>query len=157
MILLDEQVHYPAQKGPTKADTIHLLSSLAPSLLLSSLLLPLALAYLTNATGANTGRKRRDLLDFEKDEGFQTPIILDDQDNLDYDAKIETSDPQLVPVIDAVLDFALNDTNVLTRFVHERVLSDSGNTCLEKMACLATTVQSNFKRFDSLKKYFFTS
>ena len=143
------QISYPVQQGATKADTIHLLSSLAPSLFLSSLLLPLALALLTNTTSSLIGRKKRDLSD-DYDDDLQFSINGDI-----LDADITLLDAHFFPTMDAMLQsYSSNDTERLAEFVHHQGLLDIQNPCLEKLACLATTTNSKFKRYDNLKKYF---
>ncbi|XP_046463682.1 keratin, type I cytoskeletal 9-like isoform X1 [Daphnia pulex] len=140
-------ITYPAQQGATKADTIHLLSSLAPSLLLSSLLLPLALALLTNTTSSLYGRKRRDLSD-DYDDDLQFSL---NGDILDGD--ITLLDTHFFPTMDAMLEsYSPDDTERLAEFVRHRGLLNINNPCLEKLACLATATKSKFKRYDSLKK-----
>ena len=137
-----------------KADTVHLLSSLAPSLLLSSLLLPLALALLSNFTGTiGTGRKKRDLYgDEDYDEDVQFSLKLDE-----LDAEIKANDFHFFSTSDALIDFySLNEgePEKLMDFVRERGLTDPLNPCLEKIACLSAT-NAKFKGSDKLKKYYF--
>lgn len=141
---------YPAQQGATKADTIHLLSSLAPSLLLSSLLIPLALALLTNTTSSLIGRKKRDLYnDYADDLQFSLSGDI-------LDADITLLDSYFFPTMDAMLEsYSPDDGERLVEFVRQRGLLDTQNPCLEKLACLATTTNSKFKRYDNLKKYFY--
>ncbi|XP_057365886.1 keratin, type II cytoskeletal 6B-like isoform X2 [Daphnia carinata] len=140
-------VSYPAQQGATKADTIHLLSSLAPSLLLSSLLIPLALALLTNTTSSLIGRKKRDLYnDYDDDLQFSLSGDI-------LDADITLLDAHFFPTMDAMLEsYSPDDGERLADFVRQWGLLDTQNPCLEKLACLAATTNSKFKRYDNLKK-----
>ncbi|XP_032793171.2 PPE family protein PPE10 [Daphnia magna] len=140
-------VSYPAQQGATKADTIHLLSSLAPSLLLSSLLIPLALALLTNTTNSLIGRKKRDLYnDYDDDLQFSLSGDI-------LDADITLLDAHFFPTMDAMLEsYSPDDGERLAEFVRHRGLLDTHNPCLEKLACLAATTNSKFKRYDNLKR-----
>lgn len=114
-------------------------------------MLPLALAYLTNATGTNTGRKKRDLIDLEISDDYDASIFLNPEDDLE--SKINESDAEFFPTLDALLESSsYNDTVQLTEFVRKQGLSDSKNTCLEKMSCFASIENGHFKRSDSLKR-----
>lgn len=123
-----------------------MISSLAPSLLLSSLLLPLALALLTNATGSLSGRKKRDLINLTKlDDTFNH------EDNLD--ASIALTDSNFFPTMQSMLDSSTSgDSTKMVEFIRNEGLLDPLNSCLEKFACLAATTKSNFKQSDNLKK-----
>jgi hypothetical protein len=119
------------------------------------LLLPLALALLTNTTNSLIGRKKRDVSD-DYDDDLQFSLNGDI-----LDADITLLDEQFFPTMDAMLEsYSPDDAerlekNVtsLVEFVSHRGLLDINNPCLEKLACLATTTNSKFKRFDNLKKY----
>jgi hypothetical protein len=116
------------------------------------LLLPLALALLTNTTNSLYGRKRRDLSDDYDDDDLQFSL---NGDILDGD--ITLLDAHFFPTMDAMLEsYSPDDTERLAEFVRHRGLLDIHNPCLEKLACLATTTNGKFKRYDSLKKYVFT-
>ena len=150
------KISYGQQQStaPSKADTLHLLSSLAPSLLLSGLLLPLSLALLTNVSGLVTGRKKRDLLNMQDnneedfdDDVSQVPLEFDD-----LDSKIAAKDGHFLPATNALLDsYSPGDADRLLEFVREKGLLDKSNTCLQKMACLAT-LSKTFKKSDKIQK-----
>lgn len=119
------------------------------------MLLPLALALLTNATGTLTGRKKRDVFS-RIDDGY-------DEDDLDLsftedglDSEITSLDAHFFPIMDEMLNsYSPNDKERLTEFIRRKgLLSDSSNTCIEKLACFGSTTKSKFKRSDKLKKYF---
>lgn len=130
------------------------MSSLAPSLLLSSLLLPLALALLTNATGTLTGRKKRDVFS-RIDDGYDEDELDLSFSEDDLDSEISSLDAHFFPVMDAMLEsYSPGDTERLSEFVRNKgLLTDSTNTCLEKLACFGSTTKSKFKRSDKLKKF----
>ena len=139
----------------TKGNTLHLLSSLAPSLLLSSLLLPLAIAVLSNASGlVGTGRKKRDTYgidDDEQDDEADLQFTLD-FDNLDTD--LATGDAFFSPAVDAFIKSyeAVNkDEKRFIASIRHHGFLNSENTCLEKMACLSAS-DKTFKQKDTLKK-----
>jgi len=139
----------------TKGNTLHLLSSLAPSLLLSSLLLPLAIAVLSNASGlVGTGRKKRDTYgidDDEQDDEADLQFTLD-FDNLDTD--LVAGDAFFSPAVDAFIKSyeAVNkDEKRFIASIRHHGFLDSENTCLEKMACLSAS-DKTFKQKDTLKK-----
>lgn len=117
------------------------------------MLLPLALALLTNTTNSLIGRKRRDLSDDYDDDDLQFSL---NGDILDGD--ITLLDAHFFPTMDAMLEsYSPDDTERLAEFVRHRGLLDIHNPCLEKLSCLATTTNGKFKRYDSLKKYVFTT
>ena len=104
---------------------------------------------MTNATGSLTGRKKRDLFDLP-DEDEDSQFFLED-DTLDAD--ITSLDAHFFPAMDTMLDsYSPDNTEKLTKFVNLQGLSDPINPCLEKLACLAATTKSKFKRSDKLKK-----
>ena len=146
-------VAYPAVSStPSKGDTLSFLSSLAPSLLLSSLLLPLALALLTNATGVLNGRKKRDTFGDDYDDE-QFSLNLDELNDDD----IMANDAHFFHTSDAVVhsyDDAVGEPDKLAEFFKDRGLFNPLNPCLEKLACLSAT-SSKFKGSDKLKKYLF--
>lgn len=112
------------------------------------MLLPLALALLTNTTNSLIGRKKRDVSD-DYDDDLQFSLNGDI-----LDADITLLDEQFFPTMDAMLEsYSPDDAERLAEFVRHRGLLDINNPCLEKLACLATTTNSKFKRFDNLKKY----
>lgn len=124
-------------------------------MLLSSLLLPLAIAVLSNASGlVGTGRKKRDtygLEDSEEDDDTDVPFTLDfddlDADLAAGDANFSTSVESFIKSYESVN----KDEKRLTDSIRRDGLLDAGNTCLEKMACL-TASNKQFKQKDELKK-----
>lgn len=117
-------------------------------------LLPLALALLTNATGLLSGRKKRDTFQLDDDydeDDLQFSLPLED-----LDTDIVAHDAQFFHVADALIDHnSTDDPEKLVDFIQERGLSDPFNPCLEKLACL-TAGKTKFKGSDKLKKYVHT-
>jgi len=122
-----------SNQGLDKANALNFLSSLAPSLLLSSLLLPLALAILSNATGA-LGRRKRGVDSYFDDIEIEDQIdfdvsFLDDNTLKTIDAIIET--------LDSSSDQSTEQQQAVITFASKRGLFDTGNQCLDKLACLS--------------------
>ena len=122
-----------SNQGLDKANALNFLSSLAPSLLLSSLLLPLALAILSNATGA-LGRRKRGV------DSYFDDIEIEDQVDFDVsfldDNTLKTIDA-IIETLDSSSDQSTEQQQAVVTFASKRGLFDTGNQCLDKLACLS--------------------
>lgn len=111
------------------------------------------MALLTNATGTLTGRKKRDVFSRIDDGYVEDDVDLSFIDD-GLDSEITLSDAHFFPTMDAMLEsYSPGDTERLSEFIRRRgLISDTANTCLEKLACFGSTTKGKFKRSDKLKK-----
>ena len=116
-----------SDSGLDKANALTFLSSLAPSLLLSGLLLPLALALLSNTTTIFGRRKREVVLDDPADDA-----------SLVSDHVLDTMDSLIRVLDDSPIDTQPEDhRNTIIDMAVSNGLTKPDNQCLEKLACLS--------------------